>query len=114
MLAISSDPSYTIGQDMGGRILRVKALSAETSGVLKAETAKIIGLTGTVKIEGPAVVGRTLTASFQSADTVSGLKYQWYQGKTPIEGAQSETYTVAEADAGKILTVRVASTAVAG
>lgn len=114
VLAISSDPSYTIGQDMGGRILRVKALSAETSGVLKAESAKIIGLTGIVKIEGPAVVGRTLTASFQSADTVSGLKYQWYQGKTPIESAQSETYTVAEADAGKILTVRVTSTAVAG
>ena len=79
---------------MAGRVLRVKALCEDASGVLKAETDSAVqGLTGSLKIEGAPVVGRTLTAVFKSSDSVP-VKYQWYQeGKTPIEGATGETYT---------------------
>ena len=115
VLAITEKPEYKIPQNMAGRKLRVKALCADASGVLKAETESAVkGLTGSLKIEGAPVVGRTLTAVFKSSDSVP-VKYQWYQeGKTPIEGATGETYTVTAADQGKVLTVRVTSDQVAG
>ena len=114
VLDITEDPAYTIPQDMGGRKLRVKVLSADTKGVLKAETDKVQGLTGVLKIQGAPVVGRTLTAVFQSSQGTDGLSYQWYQGKTAIKGATETTYTVTEADKDKILKVRVTSSKVAG
>ena len=115
VLAITEKREYKIPQNMAGRKLRVKALCADASGVLKAETESAVkGLTGSLKIEGAPVVGRTLTAVFKSSDSVP-VKYQWYQeGKTPIEGATGETYTVTAADQGKVLTVRVTSDQVAG
>lgn len=114
VLAITEIPEYKIPQNMAGRVLRVKALCADASGVLKAETeSAVIGLTGSLKIEGAPVVGRTLTAVFKSSDSTP-VKYQWYQVKTPIEGATGETYTVTAADEGKVLTVRVTSDQVAG
>lgn len=114
VLAITEKPEYKIPQNMAGRKLRVKALCADVSGVLKAETESAVkGLTGSLKIEGAPVVGRTLTAVFKSSDSVT-VKYQWYQGKTSIEGATGETYTVTAADQGKVLTVRVTSDQVAG
>ena len=114
VLAITETPEYKIPQNMAGRKLRVKALCADASGVLKADTeSAVIGLTGSLKIEGAPVVGRTLTAVFKSSDSTP-VKYQWYQGKTSIEGATGETYTVTAADEGKVLTVRVTSNQVAG
>lgn len=114
VLAITETPEYKIPQNMAGRVLRVKALCADASGVLKAETESAVkGLTGSLKIEGAPVVGRTLTAVFKSSDSTP-VKYQWYQGKTSIEGATGETYTVTAADEGKVLTVRVTSAKVPG
>ncbi|RHR46970.1 hypothetical protein DWX14_01395 [Clostridiaceae bacterium AF18-31LB] len=114
VLSITEKPEYKIPQNMAGRKLRVKALCADASGVLKAETESAVkGLTGSLKIEGAPVVGRTLTAVFKSSDSTP-VKYQWYQGKTLIEGATGETYTVKAADEGKVLTVRVTSDQVAG
>lgn len=114
VLAITEIPEYKIPQNMAGRVLRVKALCADASGVLKAETESAVkGLTGSLKIEGAPVVGRTLTAVFKSSDSTP-VKYQWYQGKTSIEGATGETYTVTAADEGKVLTVRVTSAKVPG
>ena len=113
-LAITDSAEYTIPLDMAGRRLRVKILCAENSGVLKAETKTIKGLAGTLKIEGAAVVERTLKAVFQSTESYSSLHYQWYRGTAAIPGADSADYTVVSDDVGKVLTVKVTSSTVAG
>ncbi len=114
VVAISSEPEYTIPLTMGGRKLRLKVVCESAAGVLSAETEKVEGLVGTVKIEGAAVVGKTIKAVFYSSESVANLKYQWYIGKNPISGADKAEYTVLAADVGKVLTVRVSSADAAG
>ena len=115
VLAITDTGKYTIPNDnMAGRRLRVKALSAECSGVLTAETGAIEGLTGSLEIEGAAVVGRTLKAVFKSSAAYSDLHYQWYRGAEVISGATKAEYTATDADLGKALKLVITSGGVAG
>ena len=115
VLAITDTGKYTIPNDnMAGRRLRVKALSAECSGVLTAETGAIEGLTGSLEIEGAAVVGRTLKAVFKSSAAYSDLRYQWYRGAETISGATKAEYTATDADLGKALKLVITSGGVAG
>ena len=105
---------FTIPETLSGRVLKLKALSAATTGVLKAEGGKIAGLEGTVRISGAAVVGRTLTATFHSSSEQGTLHYQWYRGNAAIGGATGTSYSVTEADLNKRLTVKVTSASAAG
>lgn len=115
VLAITDTGKYTIPNDnMAGRRLRVKVLSAECSGVLTAETGAIEGLTGSLEIEGAAVVGRTLKAVFKSSAAYSDLHYQWYRGAEAISGATKAEYTATAADLGKALKLVITSGGVAG
>lgn len=115
VLAITDTGKYTIPNDnMAGRRLRVKALSAECSGVLTAETGAIEGLTGSLEIEGAAVVGRTLKAVFKSSAAYSDLHYQWYRSAEAISGATKAEYTATDADLGKALKLVITSGGVAG
>lgn len=115
VLAITDTGKYTIPNDnMAGRRLRVKALSAECSGVLTAETGAIAGMTGSLEIEGAAVVGRTLKAVFKSSAAYSDLRYQWYRGAETISGATKAEYTATDADLGKALKLVITSGGVAG
>lgn len=115
VLAITDTGKYTIPNDnMAGRRLRVKALSAECSGVLTAETGAIEGMTGSLEIEGAAVVGRTLKAVFKSSAAYSDLRYQWYRGAEVISGATKAEYTATDADLGKALKLVITSGGVAG
>lgn len=115
VLAITDTGKYTIPNDnMAGRRLRVKALSAECSGVLTAETGAIEGLTGSLEIEGAAVVGRTLKAVFKSSAAYSDLHYQWYRGAEAISGATKAEYTVTDTDLRKALKLVITSGGVAG
>lgn len=115
VLAITDTGKYTIPNDnMAGRRLRVKALSAEYSGVLTAETGAIEGMTGSLEIEGAAVVGRTLKAVFKSSAAYSDLRYQWYRGAEVISGATKAEYTATDADLGKALKLVITSGGVAG
>lgn len=115
VLAITDTGKYTIPNDnMAGRRLRVKVLSAECSGVLTAETGAIEGLTGSLEIEGAAVVGRTLKAVFKSSAAYSDLHYQWYRGAETISGATKAEYTATDADLGKALKLVITSGGVAG
>ena len=109
VVAITDAAEYTIPDMLTGRTLRVKALCANNSGVLKADASgKVEGLEGVVSIRGAAVVGRTLTASFASAATDQGtLTYTWYRGAKQVD--TGEAYTVTADDAGKTLTVKVTS-----
>ena len=115
VLAITDTGKYTIPNDnMAGRRLRVKILSAECSGVLTAETGAIEGMTGSLEIEGAAVVGRTLKAVFKSSAAYSDLYYQWYRGAETISGATKAEYTATDADLGKALKLVITSGGVAG
>lgn len=105
---------FTIPETLSGRVLKLKALSAATTGVLKAEGGKIAGLEGTVRISGAAVVGRTLTATFYSSSEQGTLHYQWYRGNAAIDGATGTSYPVTADDVGKRLTVKVTSASVPG
>ena len=105
---------FTIPETLSGRGLKLKALSAATTGVLKAEGGKIAGLEGTVRISGAAVVGRTLTATFYSSSEQGTLHYQWYRGNAAIDGATGTSYPVTADDVGKRLTVKVTSASVPG
>ena len=105
---------FTIPETLSGRVLKVKALSAATTGVLKAKGGKIAGLEGTVRISGAAVVGRTLTATFYSSSEQGTLHYQWYRGNAAIDGATGTSYPVTADDVGKRLTVKVTSASVPG
>ena len=75
--------------------------------------------TGAPTIGGTARVGEVLAASVEDVEDADGLEdvtfaWQWLSNDgtadTPIEGATEETYTVAVADIGKTLTVRVTFT----
>ena len=115
VLAITDTGKYTIPNDnMAGRRLHVKALSAECSGVLTAETGAIEGMTGSLEIEGAAVVGRTLKAVFKSSAAYSDLHYQWYRGAETISGATKAEYTATDDDLGKALKLVITSGGVAG
>lgn len=109
VVAITDAAEYTIPDTLTGRTLRVKALCADASGVLKADASgEVEGLKGVVSIRGAAVVGRTLTASFASSATDQGtLTYTWYRGAKQV--GTGEAYTVTADDAGKTLTVKVTS-----
>ena len=75
--------------------------------------------TGAPSISGTAQVGQTLTASTSGIADANGLtnatfSYQWIAGDgttdTDITGATSTTYTLADADEGKTVKVRVTFT----
>ena len=75
--------------------------------------------TGAPAITGTAQVGETLTADTSDVADEDGLdnasfSYQWLAGDTEIEGATGSTYTLAEADEGKAVRVRVSFTDDAG
>lgn len=59
------------------------------------------------RLSGSAQVGKRLSASPGSWPSGTTRSFQWYRGKTPINGATGERYTVGPADAGSALTVRV-------
>ncbi len=75
--------------------------------------------TGAATISGTAQVGETLTADTSSIEDTDGLEnvtfsYQWLADDAAIAGATGNTYTLAAADEGKAVKVRVSFTDDAG
>ena len=75
--------------------------------------------TGQPAISGTARVGETLTADTSGIADADGLSnaafsYQWLADDTALAGATASTYTLADADAGKAIRVRVSFTDDAG
>ena len=68
-------------------------------------------LEGTVSIDNTSPqFGDTLTASITGDNSASdNFTYKWYRDGSEISGATSNTYTVAQADIGKIIKVRMGS-----
>lgn len=97
--------SFNVPNDMVGVKVYVKCMDADHYGIKSAESGKVQGMSGTVKIQGQEVAGHTLTAVYKGSEKTP--KYQWYRGSKKIDGATSETYKLTDDDLGKEISVRV-------
>ena len=82
---------------------------------VEKEEAVNVPATGAPAVTGTAQVGETLTADASGIADEDGLddasfSYQWIADGVDIAGATGSTYTPAEADAGKTISVRVSFT----
>jgi hypothetical protein len=81
----------------------VSVTSASTA-VAKADFTTV----GVPTVKGDPVVGGTLTADPGTwAPTPAGINYQWYSGTTQLRNATAATLTLAAAQSGAELRVRV-------
>ena len=109
-------------------VYRIKAINAfgksEISSWVRAYTpaapaTENTPATGAPTIGGTARVGETLTADTSGITDEDGLddasfSYQWLAGDVETTGATNATYTLADADRGKAIRVRVSFTDDAG
>ena len=97
--------SFTVPNDMVGVKVYVKCMDGDHYGIKTAESGKVQGMSGTVKIQGQEVAGHTLTAVYKGSEKAP--KYQWYRGSKAIDGATDETYKLTDDDLGREISVRV-------
>lgn len=97
--------SFTVPNDMVGVKVYVKCMDGDHYGIKTAESGKVQGMSGTVKIQGQEVAGHTLTAVYKGSE--KNPKYQWYRGSKAIDGATNETYKLTDDDLGREISVRV-------
>ena len=89
--------------------------SAATDSVVAAAPPANTRATGLPTIAGRDQVGETLTADTSGIEDEDGLNnaafaYQWLADDAEINGATASTHTLADADAGKTIQVRVSFT----
>jgi hypothetical protein len=68
---------------------------------------------GTLLISGTVAQNSVLTAIITGVtdpDSMGGLHFQWLRNGSVISGATSQTYTLGDADVGKVISVRVSYT----
>ena len=122
--AISS--SYTLVEADEGKAIRVRVTFTDDAGneetLTSAATAAVTAApapntpaTRAPTISGTAQVGEALTADTSGIADADGLanatfSYQWLADDTDIAGATGSTYTLADADEGKTVTVQVSFT----
>ena len=130
-IAGAKDSSYTLVAADAGKTIKVTVSFTDLAGfsegpLTSAATAAVAvaakpnsAATGQPTISGTAQVGETLTAATAEIADADGLanasfSYQWLADDTAIEGATDATYTLAAADEGKSVRVRVSFTDDAG
>ena len=118
--------TYTLADDDDGKAITVRVsftddegneemlTSAATASVAEAPTPNNPS-TGAPTISGTAQVGETLTADTSDMADEDGMDnaaftYQWLADDAAIAGATGSTYTLADGDEGKAITVRVSFT----
>ena len=115
--AVSLTVSFT--DDAGN----AETLTSAATDAVEAETQEAQAAnspaTGAPTISGLAQVGETLTASTSGIADADGLSnasfsYQWQAGGAEISGATSSGYTLADADEGAAISVKVSFTDDAG
>ena len=127
----ATDSTYTLADADEGKAIKVKVTftdaadndeeltSAATGAVAAAPPPPNTPATGLPTISGTAQVGETLTADTAGISDGDGLDnatfaYQWLADDAEINGATGSTYTLADADEGKAIKVRVSFTDDAG
>ena len=116
--------TYTVGADDEGKTIKVRVSFADdrsnhetvTSTATAAVTARPnSAATGAPTISGTAQVGQMLTVSTSDISDSDGLNnatftYQWLADDTDITDATGSTYTLAAADEGKTVKIRLSFT----
>ena len=92
-----------------------ETLTSEATDPVAAATQPNSPATGQPTISGTAQVGESLTADTSGIADENGLEnvtfsYQWLAGDSDISGATGSTYTLADADEGKAIKVKVSFT----
>ena len=114
----------TLAEADEGKAISVKVSFTDDAGnaetLTSAATAAVearaqLPATGEPNINGTAQVGETLTADTSGIADDDGLdnasfSYQWLADDSNISGATGETYTLADADVGKAVSVTVSFT----
>ena len=128
-IAGATDDTYTPAEADEGGAIKVRVSFTDDRGndetLISAATAAVVApkpntpATGSPTIGGTARVGETLTADASGIADEDGLDnatfgYQWVADDADISGATDATYTLAEADEGKAISVRVSFTDDAG
>ena len=127
-LSGSTGSTYTLVSDDEGKAISVAVSFTDDAGNDESLTSAATDAveakpntpaTGQPAISGTAQVGETLTAGTSGIADEDGLEnatysYQWVAGDTDISGATAATYTLAEADKGKAISVTVSFTDDAG
>ena len=131
-IASATGSSYTLSANDEGRTIKVRVAFTDRGGYAESLTSSAtaaVGLrsnieaTGAPTITGTAQVGNTLTADTSSIADADGLanvsySYQWIANDgtsdTDIQNATGSSYTLAAADEGKTIKVRVSFTDDAG
>lgn len=100
------------GKSLTVAVTATKAGYATTTKTSAAVTVKkgAIVKAATPKVSGKAVVGAKLKAKAGSWDKGVALSYRWYRNGKAIKGATKAGYTIAKADKGKTLRVKVTGT----
>ncbi len=123
--------SYTLADADAGKAVKVKVTFTDDAGndeeLTSAATGAVAAVppppntlaTGLPSITGTAQVGETLTADTTGISDGDGLNnatfaYQWLADDAEINGATASSYTLADADAGKAVKVKVTFTDDAG
>ena len=119
--------TYTLTGDDEGKAIKVRVsftddtgndeilTSVATDSVVTAAPPANTPSTGLPTIAGTAQVGETLTADTSRIEDDDGLdavtfNFQWLAGGTDIRGATRSSHTIAEADEGLVIQVRVTFT----
>ena len=122
----ATNATYTLADTDEGKTISVQVgftddagneetLTSAGTAAVSAAPAANSPATGTPTISGTAQVGETLTANTSGIADDDGLnnvqyEYQWLADDSEISGATGSTYTLADADEGKAITVRVSFT----
>ena len=123
-ISSATSDTYTLADADEGKAISVKVSFTDDAGneetLTSAATAAVDAkpntpATGEPTINGTAQIGETLTADTSGIADEDGLdnasfSYQWQADDSNISGATGETYTLADADEGKAIKVRVSFT----
>ena len=113
--------TYTLADTDQGKAVRVRVSFTDDAGNDETLTSEATGAveakpnspaTGEPTISGIAQVGETLTADTSNIEDADGLddvafSYQWLADGADISGATDSTHTLADADEGKAMSVKV-------
>ena len=123
-IAGATGSTYTLAAADEGKVVKVRVSFTDDAGHAETLTSTATvavaakpssPATGQPAITGTAQVGETLTADTSGIADADGLdnvsfSYQWIADDSDIAGATGSTYTLAAADEGKVVTVRVSFT----
>ena len=116
--------TYTLVDADEGKVIKVRVSFTDDRGNQETLTSAATGsvaarpnsaASGAPTISGTGQVGQTLTASTSGISDSDGLtnatfSYQWLSSDSDISGGTSSTYTLVDADEGKVIKVRVSFT----